>query len=69
MAGNPLGAEIGKTMGFQISFGSWLCASLVPTLLALAVLPLLIYKIFPPEVKATPEAPAAAARRWPRWAP
>ena len=62
MAGNPLGAEIGKTMGFQISFGSWLLASLAPTLLALALLPLLIYKVFPPEVKATPEAPAAARK-------
>ena len=62
MAGNPLGAEIGKSMGFQISFGSWLLASLVPTLLSLALLPLLIYKVFPPEVKATPEAPAAARK-------
>ena len=62
MAANPLGAEIGKAMGFQISFGSWLLAASVPTLLALAVLPLLIYKVFPPEVKATPEAPAAARK-------
>jgi len=62
MAGNPLGAEIGKSLGFRISFGSWLIASLVPTLLALALLPLLIYKVFPPEVKATPEAPAAARK-------
>jgi DASS family divalent anion:Na+ symporter len=49
-------------MGFQISFGSWLLASLVPTLFALALLPLLIYKVFPPEVKATPEAPEAARK-------
>ncbi|HEY6929212.1 MAG TPA: DASS family sodium-coupled anion symporter, partial [Thermoanaerobaculia bacterium] len=62
MAGNPLGAEIAKSQGFQISFGSWLVASVAPTLLLLAVLPLLIYKVFPPEVKATPEAPAAAKK-------
>jgi DASS family divalent anion:Na+ symporter len=62
MAGNPLGAEIGKTQGFQISFGSWLVASAAPTLLCLALLPLLLYKVFPPEVKATPEAPAAARK-------
>jgi divalent anion:Na+ symporter, DASS family len=62
MAGNPLGAEIGKAQGFQISFGSWLVASAAPTLLCLALLPLLLYKVFPPEVKATPEAPAAARK-------
>jgi len=62
MAGNPLGAEIGRTMGFNVSFGSWLLASAVPTLLAIALLPLLLYKVFPPEVKATPEAPAAARK-------
>jgi len=62
MAGNPLGLEIGRTVGFKGSFGSWLLASSVPTLCALAVLPLLLYKIFPPEVKKTPEAPAAARK-------
>ena len=62
MAGNPLGAEIGKSQGFQISFGSWLVASVAPTLVCLALLPLLLYKVFPPEVKATPEAPAAARK-------
>ena len=62
MAGNPLGAEIGKSLGFNVSFGSWLAASVVPTLVCLAVLPYLIYKVFPPEVKATPEAPAAARK-------
>ena len=48
--------------GFQVSFGSWLVASVVPTLVCLAFLPFLIYKVFPPEVKATPEAPAAARK-------
>ncbi|HSB36843.1 MAG TPA: DASS family sodium-coupled anion symporter [Thermoanaerobaculia bacterium] len=62
MAGNPLGAEIGKSQGIQISFGSWLVASVAPTLVCLALLPLLLYKVFPPEVKATPEAPAAARK-------
>ena len=62
MAGNPLGAEIGRSLGLRVSFGSWLLASSVPTLLCLACLPYLIYKVFPPEVKATPEAPAAARK-------
>lgn len=62
MAGNPLGAEIGKSQGFQISFVSWLVAAVAPMLVLLALLPLLIYKVFPPELKATPEAPAAAKK-------
>jgi len=60
MAANPLGSEIAKGFGIKISFGSWLVATSVPTLAAMALLPLVLYKIFPPEVKATPEAPAAA---------
>jgi DASS family divalent anion:Na+ symporter len=62
MAGNPLGAEIGKPLGFKVSFGSWLLASSVPTIVAIALLPLLLYKVFPPGVKATPQAPAAARK-------
>ncbi len=62
MAANPLGAEIAKPLGVQINFGTWLVASVVPTLLGILLLPLLLYKIIRPEVTATPEAPAAARR-------
>jgi DASS family divalent anion:Na+ symporter len=62
MAANPLGAEMAKTFGLKISFGSWLLASSVPTLAAMVLLPLLLYKVISPEVKATPEAPAAARK-------
>jgi DASS family divalent anion:Na+ symporter len=60
MAGNPLGAEIARTFGLQIGFGSWLIAASVPTLVAMVLLPYLLYRIISPEVKATPDAPAAA---------
>ncbi len=60
MAANPLGAEIAKPFGVHITFGSWLLASSVPTLAAMALVPLLLYTLMGPEVKATPEAPAAA---------
>ena len=60
MAANPLGAEIAAGFGVQIGFGSWLIASSVPTLLAMALLPFALYKIVAPEVTATPTAPAAA---------
>jgi DASS family divalent anion:Na+ symporter len=62
MAGNPLGAEIAKTQGVEISFVSWLIASSVPTLLAMVLLPFLYYKIIRPEVTAMPEAPAEARK-------
>ncbi len=62
MAANPLGAEIARSQGVTITFGSWLAAASVPTLIGMALLPLLLYKIIGPEVTATPEAPAEARR-------
>jgi DASS family divalent anion:Na+ symporter len=62
MAANPLGAEIAREHGMTIGFGSWLVASSVPTLAAMALLPLLLYKRISPEVKSTPEAPKAARK-------
>jgi DASS family divalent anion:Na+ symporter len=62
MAANPLGTEIARGYGLDIGFGSWLLASSVPTLLAMAVLPWVLYKVTAPEVTATPDAPAAARR-------
>lgn len=60
MAANPLGAEIARGHGLEISFGSWLLASAVPTLVAMAVLPWLLFKVIRPEIADTPEAPRAA---------
>jgi DASS family divalent anion:Na+ symporter len=60
MAANPLGAEIARGYGLEIGFGSWLAASSIPTLVAMLALPLVLYKVIAPEVKATPEAPRAA---------
>jgi DASS family divalent anion:Na+ symporter len=60
MAANPLGAETSRVQGLENGFGSWLAESSVPTLLCLALLPLLLYKVFPPDVTATPVAPDEA---------
>jgi DASS family divalent anion:Na+ symporter len=62
MAANPLGAEVARGYGLTIGFGSWLVASSVPTLAAMALLPLFLYKVLSPEVKKTPEAPLAARK-------
>ncbi|MCU0230808.1 MAG: anion permease [Acidobacteria bacterium] len=62
MVANPLGAEIARDYGLSIGFGSWLIASCVPALTAMALLPLVLYRLTRPEVSATPEAPRAARR-------
>ena len=59
---NPVAVQIAQKFGIEIGFGSWLLASCVPALVAIAMLPLLVAKLFPPRVGATPEAPAAARR-------
>jgi len=56
MAANPLAAKLAADMGVTITWGSWALAALVPGLLSLAVIPYLIYKIYPPEIKETPDA-------------
>ena len=59
---NPIGVQIARENGLEIGFGSWLLASSVPALVALVSLPLLVARLYPPRVAATPEAPAAARR-------
>ena len=60
MVANPLGSEIARSVGVHVSFGRWLMAASVPTACAIAVLPLVLRWLIAPEVRATPEAPAAA---------
>jgi DASS family divalent anion:Na+ symporter len=62
MAANPLGAEIARGYGLQIGFGSWFVASSIPTLAAMAALPLFLYKVVSPEMASTPEAPRASRK-------
>src|SRR5205085_2815052 len=59
---NPIGVQIAQKSGIEIGFASWFLASSVPTLVAIAMLPLLVSKIFSPGIGATPEAPPAARR-------
>jgi len=57
---NPIGVEIARQFGLKINFGSWLVAASVPALASIVLLPLVLYRLFPPGVSATPDAPAAA---------
>ncbi|MFA5215187.1 DASS family sodium-coupled anion symporter [Sulfuricurvum sp.] len=60
MAVNPIGAKIAETMGIHITFGSWLVYALLPTLVAFILIPWVLFHIYPPELKATPDAPKMA---------
>lgn len=62
MSANPIGVEVARNFGLNITFGSWLLAASVPALAAIVLLPLFLYKVLPPEVKSTPEAPAIARK-------
>ncbi len=56
MAANPLIVELASNAGVEISWGQWALAASVPGLLSLFLIPLLIYVIYPPVIKATPHA-------------
>lgn len=56
MAGNPLAADIAAKAGITLSWGVWALAALVPGLISLIIIPLVLYKFYPPEVKSTPDA-------------
>jgi DASS family divalent anion:Na+ symporter len=63
MAANPLAVELAKAQHVDISWGRWALAALVPGLVSLAVLPLLLYKVYPPELTSTPQAADEARQR------
>lgn len=56
MAGNPLAQSLAKPLGVNITWMGWFLAALVPGLISLILVPLIIYKIYPPEIKETPNA-------------
>lgn len=45
-----------KNANIQLTYASWLTASIVPSLVSLTLIPLMIYKFFPPQIRATPKA-------------
>ncbi len=61
-ASNALIAKFAaQTTGIELTYPRWIIASIVPGLISLLVVPLLLYRIYPPEIKHTPEAAAHAA--------
>jgi divalent anion:Na+ symporter, DASS family len=60
-ASNPLIAKLAQAgVGLELGYARWLLGALVPALVALAVIPPLLYRLYPPVVKETPAATALA---------
>jgi len=59
-SGNPIAVSLAEPYGVKINFGSWIVAASIPVLTMIALLPLILYKLFPPGVTNTPDAPKAA---------
>lgn len=62
-ASNPMAQKFAADFGVHITWGSWLLAAIVPGLLCFFLMPLLLYKLYPPQIKKTTEAPATAAQK------
>lgn len=59
-ASNPLAARFAEGYGYHITWLTWLEATIVPGAVSLLIVPWLVMKLHPPEIKHTPEAPAFA---------
>ncbi|WEV70229.1 DASS family sodium-coupled anion symporter [Lactobacillus sp. ESL0785] len=55
-APNLVASQMAAQKGYNMSWISWFIAALVPVIVATIVIPIVIYKIFPPEIKETPNA-------------
>lgn len=61
MAANPLAVNLAsEALGQPISWGAWALAGIVPGLICLVCAPLILYVLYPPEMKDTPDAPKQA---------
>ena len=61
MAANPLSVNLAMgAIGQTISWTDWAVAAIVPGFISLLVIPLLLYVVYPPTVKSSPDAPKLA---------
>ncbi len=61
MAANPLAAEITKTItGIEIMWTTWALGAILPGIISLIIIPYLIFKLSPPEVKESSKSRTAA---------
>lgn len=64
MAANPLSANLAfSAIGQTIGWMDWAKAAIVPGLVSLILVPLILYVIYPPSVKSSPDAPKLAKEK------
>jgi DASS family divalent anion:Na+ symporter len=63
MAANPLAAQLAGELGVEITWTRWAVAAIVPGTISLVVVPYVLYKLYPPEIKETPEASELARKK------
>ncbi|MGH9723210.1 MAG: DASS family sodium-coupled anion symporter, partial [Bryobacteraceae bacterium] len=62
-ASNPLAAQIAaSTFNYPVTWVKWATVGIVPGLCSLLILPVVIFKLYPPEIRRTPEARNFAER-------
>jgi DASS family divalent anion:Na+ symporter len=69
-ASNPLAAGIAAQAGYPITWASWLAAGIVPGLVSMLLVPLVVMRLNPPQIRRTPEAREFAAgelKKMGRW--
>jgi DASS family divalent anion:Na+ symporter len=75
-ASNPIIARFAKEVtGIDITYARWATGAIVPGVLSLIIIPWLLYRTFPPEIKHTPAARAFASTeldamgpmKWSEW--
>jgi DASS family divalent anion:Na+ symporter len=62
MAANPLAAELAAAQGVEVTWTGWAVAALVPGLMSLLLVPWALYRLFPPEIRETPDAARLAKK-------
>ena len=69
-ASNVLIAKFaGEEAGISLSYPAWLLGAILPALLSLVLVPLLLYRMYPPDIKETPRATELAAEELERMGP
>jgi len=69
-ASNPLIAKFAEQVaGVSLTYARWALGALVPGVLSFLLIPLLLYRLFPPEQQRTPEAAALAEAELKRLGP
>jgi len=63
MAANPLVQKLGSDLGANITWGNWALAACLPGGLCLILIPFILFKVYPPELKETPGAIMMAKKK------